>query len=457
MGKHNKARRAAKAKARRRQQGGGPGGRHRSWGRSPFDGAGPDARDLVAGLLGLAVDAYRRHDGEALELVGRRLGAFDRLLVDAEIERGLLRLVAAVWDGGWQPLELARQVRRTAGAAGARLALWAIDADHSQRDHATLDPRWAAQLEQLELPGAGGGTGWLAGWQAAEGPERSEALRVSLEVVGALGVLGPLQRLIPPPGGPLDEPVLDRRAAGSPVLDRVRALLAQAESTTFPAEAEAFTAKAQELIARHAIDSALLAARGTGSGRPVTVRVPIDDPYADAKSLLAQVVSEHCRCRAVFHPSYSLTSVVGFADDVAAAELLFTSLLVQAQTAMQSEAAAAPAGSRNRSRSFRSAFLVSFTHRIGQRLAEINAAVESASVAEVGDSLLPVLAQRHSVVDEAVESIFGSLVTQRIRSGHDAAGWVSGRRAADLAQLSFGDLAGASPPVAADALVGLSR
>ena len=34
------------------------------------------------------------------------------------------------------------------------------------------------------------------------------------------------------------------------VLGRVRALLAKAESTTFPEEAEALTAKAQELMAR---------------------------------------------------------------------------------------------------------------------------------------------------------------------------------------------------------------
>ena len=44
----------------------------------------------------------------------------------------------------------------------------------------------------------------------------------------------------------------------SPVIDRVRALLAKAESTTYPAEADALLAKAQELITRHAIDAALL-------------------------------------------------------------------------------------------------------------------------------------------------------------------------------------------------------
>lgn len=48
------------------------------------------------------------------------------------------------------------------------------------------------------------------------------------------------------------------------VLARVRALLAKAESTEFPDEAEALLAKAQALISRHAIDRAAVA----GETRP---------------------------------------------------------------------------------------------------------------------------------------------------------------------------------------------
>ncbi|MDP9441581.1 MAG: DUF2786 domain-containing protein, partial [Actinomycetota bacterium] len=55
-----------------------------------------------------------------------------------------------------------------------------------------------------------------------------------------------------------------RTAAGVPdsiddrILSRVRALLAKAESTEFAPEAEAFTEKAQELMARYAIDDPVL-------------------------------------------------------------------------------------------------------------------------------------------------------------------------------------------------------
>ena len=131
-----------------------------------------------------------------------------------------------------------------------------------------------------------------------------------------------------------------------PVLVKVRALLAQAESTTFEAEAETFTAKAQELMARHAIDAAMLWATTSRDERPTTIRLPIDDPYADIKSLLLQYVASHSRCTAVWDGVNALSTVVGFASDVASTEMLFTSLLVQSQAALRAEGAKAGPGSR---------------------------------------------------------------------------------------------------------------
>ena len=53
------------------------------------------------------------------------------------------------------------------------------------------------------------------------------------------------------------------------LLHTIRALLAKAESTDYPDEAAALTAKAQELISAHAIDLALIEER-TGRGEVVT-------------------------------------------------------------------------------------------------------------------------------------------------------------------------------------------
>lgn len=135
-----------------------------------------------------------------------------------------------------------------------------------------------------------------------------------------------------------------------------------------------------------------------------------------------------------------MASVIGFAADVAATEMLFTSLLIQAQTAMQGAAAAAPAGARARSRSFRSAFLIAYAHRIGERLAEINAHVITETEAETSRSILPVLAARSADIDSTIDEMFGSLRESMVTGGHDAAGWASGKLAADRARLTSGEL-----------------
>lgn len=223
------------------------------------------------------------------------------------------------------------------------------------------------------------------------------------------------------------------------MLTKVRALLAQAESTTFPAEAEAFTAKAQELMTRHAIDHALLH-EPLHDELPHTRRIPIDDPYVDAKSYLLHVVAEHSRCRAVYDARYALCTVVGFEPDLDAAELLFTSLLVQAQVAVAAEARNAPAGARTRSRSFRSSFLVAYAARIGERLALINQGVIRTVEAETKRSTLPVLASRRQEVDDTVQELFGELHSAPLRTGWDGFGGMRGKQAADQAQLAFADL-----------------
>ena len=357
-------------------------------------------------------------------------------------ERETLLGIGAIWRSGWQPTEVARQVLRTTSPPIGRLALVAIAADHTNRSTATLDPRWITQLDALDLPRVEASTGWLGAWAEREQMPWSELVETAVALLKSLASLSGLPILIPPPGTRADPDTrIDLTArTNDPMLNRVRALLALAESTTFDAEAEAFTAKAQELMTRHAIDSALVSAGRDRSERPLTIRVALDDPYVAAKSQLLHHVAKHSRCVSVHLRRYAMSSVTGFAGDVAASELLFTSLLVQAQTAMHTAAATAPAGAPARSRSFRSAFLFAYAHRIGERLAEINAGVIKRAEAETSRSILPVLAARSSVVDATVAEMFGELSRSRARRGYDAAGWASGRGAADRARLNSGGL-----------------
>ncbi len=361
-------------------------------------------------------------------------------LVDRELEGSLLRIVAIAWDEGWQPAELVRHGRRVEGRAG-RLAATAVLADHSVRQADTMDGRWAAQVEAIEGPAVDQPTGWIAPFARREQLSRVELLLLALSTIGALMRAGRLRTILPPPG----RGGATRRSTGptidDPVLVKVRALLAQAESTTFEAEAEAFTAKAQQLMARHAIDAAVLWAATASDECPTSIRLLVDDPYAGIKSVLLHHVAEHSRCRAVWDGAHGLATVVGFAADLAATELMYTSLLVQAQAALQAEGTRAGPGARVRSRGFRSSFLFAFTHRIDQRLAEVNAAVRETAQAERSASLLPVLAARDDAVDDELTRQFGQLRSSTVSGGRDAVGWARGTLAADLARLNAGDLA----------------
>ncbi len=375
----------------------------------------------------------------------------DPSVVDGEGERRILAVVAAAWRCGWQPKELVRHVGRTTDAPTVGLALSAIAADHARRRAAFVDARWTAQLNDLGVP-----TTTVDRWIGRGADEhrlpRPEQLRAVVALVQCLTGIAPIPLLLPPPGSaPDDGAVIDLHTEiDDPVLDRVRALLAQAESTTFEAEAATFTAKAQELMARHAIDLAMLSAHARRSDRPATIRIAIDDPYVSAKSLLLHVVAKSSRCTAVFHSDYAMSSVVGFACDLDATQTLFTSLLVQAQVAMQAAATLAAPGTRARSRAFRSAFLMAYAHRVADRLDEINRYVVADAEATTGGSILPVLAARSAQVDAMVGELFGRLGRSRPRRGFDAAGWASGVMAADRARLNgdVGPPAGPAQPPA---------
>jgi hypothetical protein len=224
---------------------------------------------------------------------------------------------------------------------------------------ATVGPPWKAQLAAIEAA-----VWWphddlfVDAWAGRHGVDRAASIAIALEVLHLLLSMPPVEPISPMPG---TAGAGDRSSAGSDLdqrlLDRVRALLAKAEATDYPEEAEAYTAKAQELMTRHRIDHAVLAATAGGDrDRPAARRIAVDNPYEAAKTLLLQVVAEANTCRAVWMKRFGLTAVVGFAADLDATEVLFTSLLVQATRAMTAAGSKADSSGRNLTRSFRQSF-----------------------------------------------------------------------------------------------------
>ncbi len=222
------------------------------------------------------------------------------------------------------------------------------------------------------------------------------------------------------------------------VLHKVRSLLAKAESTTFPDEAEALTAKAQQLMDRHAIDRAVLAASMVGAtSSPEGRSLVVESPYARARFQLLTEVARANRCRAVWLKHEGIATVVGFPEDQETVELFYTSLLVQATTAMLH------AGTRpdTRTRSFRQSFLVAYAARIGERLRRADEAAVAEAERDLGGGVLPVLASREVAVDEHFSREFPHLRTMRVVA-RDPAGWTAGRSAADRVRLGEGEVGG---------------
>lgn len=221
------------------------------------------------------------------------------------------------------------------------------------------------------------------------------------------------------------------------VLHKVRSLLAKAESTTFPDEAEALSAKAQQLMDRHAIDRAMVAAAGGGASRPEGRTLLVESPYARPKFQLLTELARANRCRAVLDTQSNLATVVGFPDDQATVELLYTSLLVQGTRAMLQ----AGTSTRTRSRAFRQAFLVAYAARIGQRMREASSATVTEAVRAHGDGLLPVLQSREAAVEDELAGAFPHLRRMRVTAS-DPAGYAAGHAAADRARLGGQEVRG---------------
>ncbi|OIJ89707.1 DUF2786 domain-containing protein [Streptomyces colonosanans] len=330
---------------------------------------------------------------------------------DAELGRRGEQFVATAWQRGWQPADVVRIVRRELDDLHVRLASALIRQETGQRP--SPGPRWAAQLQGLDAgpPHAG---------------DRFAHATAVLELYRLLLRLPALE--------PLDAPGRSAtpRQPQSRMLTRIRALLAKAEATGYPEEAEALSAKAQELMARHSIDEALLAARTDAEDTPGACRIGVDPPYETVKAVLLDAVAAANRCRAVWHEALGFSTVVGFEPDLEAVELLYTSLLVQATAAMTTAEAAQRKGGRKRTKTFRQSFLAAYAHRIGDRL---QAAAEGQTAGNEGE-LLPVLAARDVAVAERTELLFPATVTTRLRGVSDAAGWEQGAAAADRAQVA---------------------
>jgi hypothetical protein len=188
----------------------------------------------------------------------------------------------------------------------------------------------------------------------------------------------------------------------NPLLERVRKLLAKAEDPgVTPAEAEAFTAKAAELMARYGIDRALLAAAQPETDHPADRVIDIANPWARVQAHLLAGLATAMRCQCIIlarsGPGTRI-HLFGFASDIERADMLYTSVLVQ----MWQGLAAAPVPAWTASpRAWRRSWLLGFTTAVISRVraAEDHAATQADSrPGSPGPGTAVVLADRQQII-----------------------------------------------------------
>lgn len=227
------------------------------------------------------------------------------------------------------------------------------------------------------------------------------------------------------------DPSSDTRADGHDImLAKVRKLLAMAEGSPHPDEADAFSRKAAELIAAHRID-------------PARLTEPADDvldirehdmgrgAYVRARIALLQAVAEAHGCQVVFGSGYAGTTayVAGFRDDLETTDLLYTSLHAQASGRMASERRRTGAATQQ----WRRSFLFGFAHQVQTMLEQSHAT--AASQVDGSADRLPELRAREVRVAEHLRARFGRIGAARPVTGPTPAGYVAGRDAAERADL----------------------
>lgn len=384
-----------------------------------------------------ALVANEQGNTHGCEILVEALAGHSPDSVDAVIWDDFHQLLPVFWEGGWQPRELAHVVRRNLKRPHEDLvALLMLEQSHDYRDQFE-DAEWSSQLDALPQawPVLPREIGLVTRFALQSGGDRAAAIRTAVELRTLLGLVPGLPVLGPRPGDPLAA-APHHEGLPAKLLDKVGALLRKAETTEYPAEAEALTAKAQQLVGDHVVASVLAEhQKDAPRERPIARRILIDDPYAEARAMLLQEIAHANRCRTLWDQRLAMSTVSGFTADVQFVAVLHASLLIQAMRAMTAHGSVTDASGARRTASFRRSFLLGYATRIGERL---TAKTREAEAGADDDRLLPVLRSRAEDVDAFVAETLGETVSAKVSATHWG-GRAAGFAAANRAELSLFD------------------
>ena len=248
--------------------------------------------------------------------------------------------------------------------------------------------------------------------------------------------------------------------------DKINKLLLKAESTT-PEEAELLMAKAQELMAKYAIDEAMIAAAaGKSPQRGDVVREYLDivGKFRIALVRLAYYVLLVNDCKAVLYskaPAVTIDGkvyrqverleIVGFKSDIEASKLLFASLNIQAARAMVSwwkENEHRYYGARDGGHLHKRQFILSFANATYERLKAAKERGKTSAKEEHGSGMELVLRDRSQMVLEKYNELYPDVESSKQRlKGGDYASHQAGHAAGQKADIGDPKLGGSKKQI----------
>ena len=232
----------------------------------------------------------------------------------------------------------------------------------------------------------------------------------------------------------------DTNRTEDPIIRKIRALLNQANGTSFEAEAEAFAAKAQALMDEYRITEAQLRDAGIAAGPIVKKDYIIPDPASRAFAVLLNAV---CKANAVHlvletarrghklpgvHSGQTKVVMFGTETAIAGVQMTYAHLRLQVLRELLRQGNGRRTGAQIAA--YRRSFIFGFSARLAIRYRE-NAATQANMDGASKSGALVLVTDAQRAADAARED-FGQLQASRMSSSSAAgreAGYEAGGRA----------------------------
>ncbi len=232
------------------------------------------------------------------------------------------------------------------------------------------------------------------------------------------------------------------------MINRIEALLAKAESTGYGPEADAYLSKAQELMARHSIDSAMLRSIDDRVRASEVITVEIRATQPNSRSLprlltLLGTIAQNNFCRSFRRGTSGICVIVGFPEDIELVRNMYALISIQMQSEATRQMRRQPKGQGGFK--FRMGFYDGYCVAISLRLSAAADRANAAAQSEYGHSSALVLRDKKAMVDqhESLRNIRSQRTTGGSWSGMDA-GRDAGFRA-DIGNERLGGVRAALP------------